>query len=247
MHVLGFPKSGNTWACYLLSYCLNSHFDDADVIEGLYPKEPELRKIVKGGLSHKSYKETLGPVLKTHFFEFPQKEVVNGIYLVRDPRDVMLSFYAFDTGYLQKQPIFGYGRWRESLHLMKVRMVYGIVKPPRFLYIKQKFPKWVRHAERARNMGLNRVLRYEDLKQNTAGALEQLFNSYNIQVDPAIIAKAIELFDFQKLKKLEAQKPEDQRFYRKGNSEGWKSALTEEEKEWIMRNGGHLLEEFGYL
>ena len=54
MYVVGYPKSGNTWLCYLLAYCLNSKYDDMDD-PGTHPRNEYQRRHVKGGLKHVTY------------------------------------------------------------------------------------------------------------------------------------------------------------------------------------------------
>ena len=54
MYVVGYPKSGNTWFCFLLAFCLNAEYDDLDA-PGIHPTNEYQRRYVKGGLAHPSY------------------------------------------------------------------------------------------------------------------------------------------------------------------------------------------------
>jgi len=56
MYVFGYPKSGNTWLCYLLAYCLNTEYDDLDEPD-IHPGDEYQRSFVKGGLAHCSYEK----------------------------------------------------------------------------------------------------------------------------------------------------------------------------------------------
>jgi len=122
MYVVGYPKSGNTWFCYLLSYCLNAEFDDYDV-PGVYPINESIRKCVNGKLKHKSYQGHLGKILKTHWLKPLHKTNEPIIYLVRDGRDVMVSYYHYEYGYKLSKKLIKKGLpLRKLFHRLRWRI-----------------------------------------------------------------------------------------------------------------------------
>lgn len=68
MLVIGYPKSGNTWFCFLLAYCLNVPYDNL-AAPGMHPRDEYQKSLVKGGLPHKSFMNITKGVWHTHEYD----------------------------------------------------------------------------------------------------------------------------------------------------------------------------------
>jgi hypothetical protein len=91
--VVSYPRSGNTWTRFLIA---NLIYPEKNVgftnIEKLIPDT--------SSQSNRALKSTPRPrIIKSHeYFDHRYRKV---IYIVRDPRDVALSYYDFQRKYMQ--------------------------------------------------------------------------------------------------------------------------------------------------
>src|SRR5690349_9920008 len=83
--IASYPRSGSTWLRFILTDCLTSFHADFDNINRAIPEiglQSRAQQLLPGN----------GRLIKTH--ERWRTEYRKAIYLVRDPRDVMLSNFA---------------------------------------------------------------------------------------------------------------------------------------------------------
>src|SRR6476646_4264045 len=91
--VVSYPRSGNTWTRFLIANLLHPDLNVSFTnIEKLIPDT--------SSQSNRALKRTPRPrIIKTHeYFDHRYPKV---IYIVRDPRDVVLSYYDFQRKYRQ--------------------------------------------------------------------------------------------------------------------------------------------------
>src|SRR3954464_1689718 len=89
--IVSYPRSGNTWTRFLIANLLHPEVEVGFAnIDSFVPDT--------AALSSRALKRTRRPrVLKSHeYFDHRYPKV---IYIVRDPRDVALSYYDFDRKY----------------------------------------------------------------------------------------------------------------------------------------------------
>lgn len=220
MLVVGYPKSGNTWICYLISYSLNAEYDDLDEI-GVHPKDPYQRKYVKGGFDHRSYQSELGQVLKTHRLR-PETNGEKVVYIVRDPRDVMISFYFYLNNFQNKS---------QNISMYE--------------FIKKHMPDWKRHVTEWLDKA-DTIIKYEDVSANTPAALDKAFKSIGISIEMPILEQAEEIFNFNKLSNRKKGEEDKSSFFRKGIVGDWKNHFDNSEKELLKELVGDLLIKLGY-
>ena len=91
MYVIGYPESQTRWLAYLLAYCLNTQYSDLDSTHNL-SKDEDLKSYLQGNLVHPSYQAQLGKIIRTHSISISQQDKTPIVYVVRDGRDVMLSY-----------------------------------------------------------------------------------------------------------------------------------------------------------
>ena len=243
MYVVGYPKSGNTWLCFLLAYCLNAEYDDLDA-PGIHPTDEYQRSYVKGGFDRISYQDKIGKILKTHLQDLepalPQYPVV---YLVRDGRDVMISYYFFKTTYFNPR----------NLSLAK-RLIFQV---RRLLNNKSKFQdfssflhqytdEWIAHISAWLDKKPTAIVRYEDLKSNPQDTLQQLFSSLDVEVSEETIQQALDVFDFKQLSKRKEGEEDRKSFFRKGIVGDWKNHFSPQDREFFQQKAGKLMKQLGY-
>ena len=247
MFVVGYPKSGNTWLCYLLAYCLNSEFDDFDV-PGVYPLDLQLRKKVKGGLLHQSYSKELGKVLKTH--GGAENIPTNNrpiVYLLRDGRDVIVSYYHYEYGYKRQLPLWDKRlALRTRVHLLRWKITSSFFKPSFSMYVRRRSIEWARHVRGWKARGWDSMICYEDLRTDTPSAIEKLILSFGIKVPLQIIDEAVELFSFNKLSGRAKEEERRTSFYRKGKIGDWKNFFGIAEQKIFLEQAHDVMDEFGY-
>ena len=183
--IVSYPRSGNTWTRFLLA---NLVFSDRNVdftnIEKLIPDTTSQ--------SNQTLKKSPRPrIIKTH--EYFDHRYSKTIYIVRDPRDVALSYYEFSRKYMLidegmgledfvddfvsgRLISSGWGTWGENV----ASWVYARGDSPTFL-----------------------LLRYEDMRRNTMAELARLAKFMGIEPEPTRLQKVIDLSSAERMRKLE--------------------------------------------
>jgi hypothetical protein len=220
IYIIGYPKSGNTWLSYLVSYSLNMVYDDMNA-PGVHPRRESIRKQVKGGHSHKSYTPSFGQVFKTHRLLDNLKAEDRVIYIVRDPRDVIISYYY----YLNNSS-------NGSIEMSSV--------------IDKVLKEWAEHLSFYKNVPNTSFIKYEDLLQNSLNALNNLFETMEIAVDENVLKSAIEIFSFENMSGRKAGIEDKESFFRKGVIGDWKNYIDENEITRIKSKVGDLMKIFDY-
>jgi hypothetical protein len=102
--------------------------------------------------------------------------------------------------------------------------------------------------------GLNRlVIRYEDMLADPLATFTQAAQFLQLPTDPERIQRAIRFSDFKVLAQQEAEKGfrerpgKTEKFFRQGQSGGWRSKLTAEQAQQIMTDHAAVMRRFGYL
>lgn len=239
-----YPRSGSTWLRFILFEILTGEDPGFQKIDRCIPEVDTHRgvpPILPGG----------GRLIKTH--EKYRKEYAKAIFLVRDPRDVLLSCYAraVECGLA---PLVSKGDFDSFLlSSLEGRAI--------------QMGSWQEHSRSwlesplAKNGNLM-VVRYEDLRQNSEQALGHLLEFLGVTPDVRTIRKAVENNTLQQMRAkedrarrsrepsvlLECHKSaeEDGRFVRKGAIGGWRSKLTEAQVKIIQQDLGDALAAVGY-
>jgi hypothetical protein len=230
--IVAYPKSGNTWTRFLIANLMHPdmHVSFAN-IDRLIPESEELSKRQLSRLPRPR-------LMKSHQYFDPRFPRV--IYVVRDPRDVVVSEYHF----------FRKRRWIEDgLPLQKF--------VPRFLAGQTSdYGSWAENvgswiATRHNRPGFL-LLRYEDMLADACRTLAKIAGFLGKQSTPEQIAQAVERSSANKMRELESDLAanasvtrngrHDIPFVREARAGGWRSALPREsvfeiERAWapIMR------------
>jgi len=241
--LVSYPRSGNTWTRFLLGNLISQNAPvtfsniESRIPEIYFNPDRELRALPRPRM------------LKSH--ECFQPQYPHVIYIVRDPRDVAISFYH---------------------HNVKARNIpdnYPMVSfVPRFIEgeFDRKFGSWrdnVLSWTSVRGGSSNfMVLRYEEMKRDTAGALLQVVDFLErsafrrIDSGPAALDRAIELSSPERMRALEKEEAanwvltkstrSDKPFVRTAEAGGWKSQLAAESIGMIEAAWGDLMQSLGY-
>ncbi len=227
--IAGYPKSGNTWL--------------QNLITGIYfGVDPDLapdtliQELVPDIHFKKYYRRLKTPMFfKTHYL--PRPEYKRVIYLVRDGRDVMVSYYH---------------------HQMAIRN--GEVD---FMAMvcdgEDLFPgKWHEHVQawNANPYGAEKiVIKYEDLKEDALTQLTRFCDFAHIERDQTFLQRVIDQTEFTKMQAKEKEGrissankiwPPDRHFFRRGVVESYRDEMSSDVLDAFLQDAGAMLRELGY-
>jgi hypothetical protein len=231
MFVIGYPKSGNTWLCYLLAYCLNAQFDNFDDPGPHNINGEFMEKYLTGRLSHHSYQGEIGKLWKTHQLNILNRDNQPVIYLVRDGRDVMVSYYFYKNYYLKNN--------RGGVEIDEKEKISN--------FIKSYTLEWINHVKEGLKLYSNIIVRYEDLKESTELSLSEIFEKLKLRISLPIIRESIEIFDFKNIANRKPGKEERSSFFRKGIVGDWKNHFSKDDLKFFYRKAKYVLNRLGYI
>jgi sulfotransferase family protein len=183
--IVSYPRSGNTWTRFLIAKLLHPETEVGFAnIESLVPDT--------AALSSRTLKKVPRPrVLKSHQYFDPRYPKV--LYIVRDPRDVALSYFQFHRKY-------GFLRDDCPLERFVADYVGGRLVSADWGTWAENVASWF--YTRAGHSGFL-LTRYEDLKADTARQLSRIAEFLEVRSTPAMLARAIEESSAQKMRELE--------------------------------------------
>lgn len=221
-----YPRSGNTWVSFLLNKyvsCVYPHLwsPSQSIVGEIYKSSPEILaqqprpRIIK---IHSPYEAKLSRV----------------IYLVRDARDVAVSYYYFYLKFRDVESI-SFKDYLEKFNLGKIDN-YGIWN--------YHVSSWLDNRE---NSDQFLIIRYEDLKANTCETFSKIVNFIWDEVDVSGIEHAVEATEISRLQDIERQNnlfPDSNKeiqFFRKGIVGDWQNHFDHSIlREFILFHGAGL-------
>lgn len=225
--IVGYPKSGNTWMQHIL----------ASLIFGISPKlmpDKLVQELIPQIYSKKYYKRFLDFTCFTSH-ELPRPDFKKVIYLVRDGRDAMASYYAYNQNLGVNIPI------------------EEMIKDGKGL-----FPcKWNEHTKAWLKNPYNAeilFIKYENLITNPDQTLIKITDFLKIQRAESIIKTVISENKFEVMQHKEKtfgwhtkSFPKDKKFVRKGKIGNYKSEISNDLIRYFEIEAQQELEHFGYL
>ena len=235
--LVSYPKSGNTWTRFLIANLVfpEKQPDFANLNE-LIP-DPE-------GLSKRHLENMPRPrYIKSHQYFDPRYKKL--IYIVRDPRDVVLSEFHFD---IKRRAI------SEDYPLQQFvsRFVRGELNHPygtwgenaaSWFYTRRQGPQFL-------------LVRYESLQSQAIDEMEKIAEFLGVSADPERIAFAIQQSSADRMRELEKKQGmlwsstretrQDKPFVRAAKAGGWKNELPEASVAEIEGAWGGLMRVSGY-
>ena len=195
--VVSFTKSGRTWLRVLLSNLFSRRFalSDKELLDGdnMHRQAPLIPKVYFAPDTKFPYPE-MGPA---KVFASSRQKVV---FLVRDPRDVAVSFYFHVKHRAGAREL----RRKKIPEAARSLEIDSLVLDPHFGAARAiaYLNRWA--AERSR-LPQSHVLRYEELVADTVGALTAVLDFIGEPADPSLIAEVVEFASFQSLQQKERE------------------------------------------
>jgi Sulfotransferase domain len=236
--IVSYPRSGNTWTRFLIA---NLAFPAENVtftnIERLVPDT--------SSQSNRALKRTPRPrIIKSHTYFDPRYPKV--LYIVRDPRDLVLSYYNFQRKYRQIEDQFPLASYVDDF-------VNGRLISADWGSWGENVASWVYTCE---NKSSFLLVRYEDMHKNPEREVQRIATFLRLEPTPERLAQAIERSSPQRMRELErAQSNEwvatkkhrqDIPFVGTATSGRWRSDLSLELAQKIESVWGNLMQRLGY-
>jgi len=236
--IVSYPRSGNTWTRFLVANLLHPNEPVSfDTIERLVP-DAEAQ-------SSKYLKRIPRPrVIKSHeYFDHRYKKV---IYVVRDPRDVALSYYNFSRKYRYIDDAY-------PLESFVGDFVHGRLSSADWGTWGENVGSWISTRLGRENFLL---LRYEDLIANPEAEIAKMANFFGIKTDAMHIRNTVERSSAHRMRELEKaqgkdwistkDKRPDIPFIGSAASGRWKLELSANSVAEIEAAWGTLMKTLGY-
>lgn len=230
--IASYPRSGNTWFRFLLAEIMTDHITGFDDINKTVPQIGQHHlalPLLPGG----------GRLIKTH--EPYRREYAKAIYLARDVRDAVLSYY--DRG--------------KYLGVFK-DITFDAFLPLFLQGQANTVGSWQSHVRAWLESPLARdgqllVIRFEDMRQDTETTLAKVMDFLGVAADELKIRNAIAANSLERMRAKEdasrafpQSSEESGRFVRSASVGGWRNRFTGEQIELVDRYAGPELERLGY-
>ena len=270
-----YPKSGNTWLrMFLKSYFLKPNekfslegsindtfkpqsFPDQKILDHLkidYSKFPEIAKNWEAMQDYinlnkrTNYVKTHSAMCTVGSYKFTSlRNTKGGIYMVRDPRDVIVSLS--DHMGIDHQQTF---------HHMSSSLNFEYPSSGEKRYEKSLMGTWSDHYKSWKNFKSCKILiiKYEDMVLNEINTFTKVINYLNeiddVKFESDKLTKALKQTQFQELQKLEKaegfeEKGKGKFFFRKGKIGTWKDEVSTNIINKIEKLFKSEMKELGYL
>ena len=226
VHVVEFPKCGGSWVRNMIRTYMNK---DLFINNRFISKNDVI-------LSHRMFTSTYK----------------NPVVVVRDPRDMYVSFYHYETNYKgrsNKPAIYDYFKHdpnrdpKDNFHeYLKAKMLYK--SHPWFFY-SQFVDSWV-------NIPNICFIRYEDCLKDAGKQLIKIMRHLDKTIDFVLINDTVSKTSFKSITKEKygvsrvAGDADNSNFHRKGVAGDWENYFSRESCELFNKLEGRILVELGY-
>jgi hypothetical protein len=235
--LVSFPRSGNTWTRFLVCNLIDSNHPVS--FAELESRIPEIYFV-----PDRKLREFPRPrVIKSHECFDPRYPKI--IYIVRDPRDVLISYYEYQ---LKRRVLSDDCTLDEFLPKFMESAI-----EPKIGSWRDHVASWIGTRGGQKNFLL---LRYEEMLENTQSEAAKIAAFLGLDSNPDRIARAVELSSADRMRKLEKEQVnqwsatkktrQDKPFVRKAISGDWKTRLSESTVASIEAAWGQTMRSVGY-
>jgi hypothetical protein len=235
--LVSYLRSGSTWVRFLFGNFIHQEAVTFSNVGRLVPSIQELP----------DYKlRSLPRVLKSHECFDPRYPRV--IYIVRDPRDVAVSFYYYNLKVRELPEGYPMDEFVDRFLAAKT-----VPYADRLGSWEDHVLSWVRLRQGQQNFCL---VRYEDLLSDPAGQLERVAPLLRVNTSTDRINRAIELSSASRMQRLEREQwrkwvttkntRSDIPFVREAKAGGWSKRLSPVAVNKIERKWGATMQELRY-
>jgi len=239
IYLISYPKSGNTWMRYLMAYATWPELVDIDLVEMAsyipsFQLEHDTAMMIEPASPCNQLKHR---IIKEHnaYDKLTQQNVKRAIYLVRDGRDAIVSYWHFCNQ-------------RDQTVIPLSNFIEISAKP------EHSFGSWKDHVMGWTNAQLDAklIIRYEDLLKNPGLWLRKSLEFAEIETSDSVIRQAVNRASFDSMKKLEQTKGfnldqlKSVDFIRQGKEGSWKDTFGVNDLELFRRFHGGCISELGY-
>jgi len=230
-----FPKSGNTWVRFFLCNLISIAEWGGRTVD-FHAVDETMPELGVDNLLRPWNHTVIPRFVKTHRKCWNLFRGRRSVVVIRDPRDVMVSFYHFETAKLK--PRFA-GTFSEFIRHDK----FGL--PAWFSH----FDSWIGNC--------SVVLTYEGLRKDDAAEFSRMFESVGVSVRPELTTQAARLARFDKVREVEQKFGLSRKgvfdanynFSRQGKAGTWRDRFSEADVAFYRAfcNGREeTIEKYGY-
>jgi hypothetical protein len=234
--IVSYPKSGNTWTRFLIANLVANNTVDWSNIEQIVPdiyinRDPQLKALRRPRYfkSHEGYR--------------PEYRRV--VFIVRDPRDVAVSYYHF----IRKTKTLPIDATMDDF---MEKFLAGNIDP--YGNWGENVGSWLGARRGTANF---LIVRYEDLQKNAVAELARIAEMMGLAADEQSLRQAVENSRADRMRELEQKQRCEHKmlkrsradipFVRAAKSGQWRSELPPEAVRQIESAWGSVMHELGYL
>jgi len=264
-----YPKSGNTWLRSFLTNYINKHtsnfdftllkqikrFPRQELYDQLKVNSTKFTDIASNWINMQefinlknefTYLKTHNAMCTINNYPFTNSRNTSGvIYLVRDPRDVILSY----SNHLNKSIEYTFNIMKNNSYELFPHSEKSVNEVLMGSW-SENYKSW-----RDYNSVKKIIIKYEDLLLNPYENFYKIINYLNkinnLTIDEEMIKKSIDNTNFKKLQNLEKKGGFDElktgNFFRKGKSGNWKNELDKKIISQIKEAFNEEMKELKYL
>ena len=264
-----YPKSGNTWMRIFLNNYTSTSDEEVDInkLDHIDMSHASARRTFDrmfgfptSLLSHQELRahqsslyKIMCPLIEDYTYVknhdafsssvFPEEATHSAIHIVRNPLEVVVSYANHNNCTID-----------HAINALSKDIGLGasVNRPTKQIY--QSLMSWSDHTKSwMESEGFPTLLiRYEDLKLSPVENFKKVIEFLPLEYDHNKLLKAIENSSFDKLKSQEdknsfQEKPKGAKsFFRKGEIDSWRSTLSEEQKDRIIKDHKEMMDKLGY-